>query len=96
MVAWLVLAATVTVGLTVGGFFVTRQNRAPFWYAFIYAFICGVVPGFLLLRGWGAIHVGLAKGKTKELQITGLRGTVILTIIVGLFLVIGLVNVLRN
>jgi hypothetical protein len=100
LVVGLVLAAIITVGLTLLGFFVTRQNRTPFWCTPTwYAVICGIIPGFLLLLGWIAIGDGLAKA--KELHIAGFRslwnrqrGTVIITAIVVLFWVFTLKVVL--
>lgn len=78
LAAGLVVAAIATVGLTVVGFFVTRKNGTPLWYAII----CGIIPGFLLLVGWGAIHAGLAK--RKGLQVAGLRRVVTITAVVAL------------
>jgi hypothetical protein len=74
----LLLAAIVTAGLTVVGFFVSKKGKFPIWYGLI----SGVIPGFLLLSGWNAIHDGFAQKRGS--QVAGLRGIVILTVIVAL------------
>jgi len=90
LVAGLVIAAIAAVGLTIVGFFVTKGNAMPFWYIFV----TGIIPGFLLLQGWAAIHAGLAA--RKGLQVSGLRRVVIITVVVGLLLGMGVFNALRN
>jgi hypothetical protein len=64
------LGTIIALGLTVLGFFVVKRSGTTYWCTPTgYVVICGVfgiIPGFLLLLGWGTIAYWLAKRKDQQ------------------------------